>query len=120
LEVAQAELPTLPGGELAAGAGAHIVEYGPNALTVETESPTATLLVVSEMFYPGWEARVDGQGARIHLTDFLLRGVAVPAGRHRVEMRYRAPAARNGAIISALSLGCLLTLACLTWRSRRR
>ena len=120
LEVEPAELPRLPGGELAAGSVARVVEYGANALTVETESPTAALLVVSEMFYPGWEAEVDGRGARIHLTDYLLRGVSVPAGRHRVEMRYRSTAARNGAIISALSLGCLFALALLTRRSRRR
>ncbi|HEV7903710.1 MAG TPA: YfhO family protein, partial [Pyrinomonadaceae bacterium] len=64
----------------------------------------------------GWEATVDGEAARIDTTDYLLRGVAVPAGAHRVEMRYRAPAARNGAGISA----CALLLLCgLTLYDRR-
>jgi hypothetical protein len=40
-----------------------------------------------------------------------MRGVALPAGAHRVEMRYRAPAARNGAIISALTILLLIGLA---------
>ncbi|MDX6271441.1 MAG: hypothetical protein QOD28_2664, partial [Acidobacteriota bacterium] len=81
-----------------------VTEYEPNRLVVETRAQQATVLVVSEMFYPGWEATVDGAATRIHLTDFLLRGVALPAGAHQVEMSYRAPAARNGAIISVLSL----------------
>ncbi|HYG11914.1 MAG TPA: hypothetical protein VD835_18345 [Pyrinomonadaceae bacterium] len=111
LEVAQAELPALPGGELAAGSTAQVTVYEPNRLVIDTRATTATVLVVSEMFYPGWEATIDDAPARIHLTNFLLRGVYVPAGEHRIEMRYRAPAARNGAIISAftfLGLGLLL------------
>jgi len=59
------------------------------------------------MFYPGWEAMVDGRPTHILLTDYLLRGVSLPAGKHTIEMRYQAPAARNGALISALTL-CLL------------
>ncbi|HLL76764.1 MAG TPA: YfhO family protein [Pyrinomonadaceae bacterium] len=119
LEVAPPELPALPGGELAPGSGARVAEYEPNRLVIETDADAPALLVVSEIFYPGWEATVDGSPARIHNTNFLLRGVALPAGTHRVEMRYTAPAARNGAIISA----CTLVGLCLLWifgRRRRR
>ena len=104
LEVAANELPTLAGGELPPESAARIVEYQPSRLVIETSAPMATVLVVSEMIYPGWEATVDGTSTRIHATDYLLRGVVVPAGAHRVEMRYTAPAARNGAIISVFSL----------------
>jgi hypothetical protein len=116
LEDAPAEMPQLPGGEIAPDASARVASYEPSRIVVETDAPQASLLVVSEIFYPGWVANVDGAPARIHLTDYLLRGVAVPAGRHRVEMRYVAPAARNGAIVSTLTLCCLVALA---WRARR-
>jgi len=53
---------------------------------------------------------IDGQPTRIMLTDYVLRGVAIPSGKHRIEMRYRAPAARNGAIVSAISIFILLGL----------
>ncbi len=111
LEVAPAELPALPGGELAPGGAAHVASYEPNRLVIETRAAHATVLVLSEINYPGWEATVDGAAARVHATNYLLRGVFVPAGEHRIEMRYRAPAARNGAIISALSLVALCALA---------
>ena len=110
LEVTPQELPMLAGGELPPESGARIVEYQPSRLVIETRAPTASVLVVSEMNYPGWEATVDGEWARIHATNFLLRGVALPAGEHRVEMRYRPPAARNGAIISVFSLSILCGL----------
>jgi hypothetical protein len=104
LEVKTEELPKLEGGELPPEATARLVSYEPSRLVIETNAPRATVLVVSEIIYPGWEARIDGEATRIHATDYVLRGVSVPAGVHRVEMRYGAPAARNGAIISLLSL----------------
>jgi hypothetical protein len=114
LEVSEAEMPQLPGGE--PQGRARVIEYGPNRIAFETDSATPALLVVSEIFYPGWEASVDGKAVQIHLTNFLFRSVAVPPGRHHVEMRYTAPAARVGAIISALTLLFLATLAWRAWR----
>jgi len=79
-----------------------------------------TVLVVSEIFYPGWEAKIDGNPATIMVTDYLLRGVALPAGNHVVEMRYTAPQARKGAIISIISLVicAILTTRVLLLRDR--
>lgn len=114
LEVRAAELPQLPGGEVAPESGARIMSYEPNRLRIETSAPTATVLVVSEMFYPGWVATLDGAATRINVADYLLRGVALPAGQHTVEMRYTAPAARTGALISALTLLLLCGLAIYT------
>jgi hypothetical protein len=120
LEVAASQLPVLSGGELPPESTARIVEYQPSHLVIETSAPRASVLVVSEMIYPGWEATVDGTPARIHAADYLLRGVFVPAGAHRVEMRYTAPAARMGAIISASTLLLLCGLAIYDWRTTRR
>ena len=110
LEMAAASMPQLPGGELARDSTARIVTYEPNRLQIDTNAATPSVLVVSEIVYPGWEATIDGQSTRILTADYILRGVSLPAGKHTVEMRYRAPAARNGAIISVISLGLLLGL----------
>ncbi|HYX41104.1 MAG TPA: YfhO family protein, partial [Pyrinomonadaceae bacterium] len=117
LEVHAHELPRLPGGALAPESVARITRYEPNRLQIETSAPTATVLVVSELFYPGWTATVDGRAAPIMLTDFLLRSVALPAGTHTIEMRYTAPSARIGALISVCTL---LLLGALYWRGARR
>ncbi|HEY0099417.1 MAG TPA: YfhO family protein, partial [Pyrinomonadaceae bacterium] len=119
LEVKPEELPKLTGAALPPEATARVVEYQPSRLVIETSAPAAAVLVVSEIIYPGWEATVDGVAARIDTTNYLLRGVAVPAGVHRVEMRYTAPAARVGAVISACALLLLCGLALYDWRAGR-
>jgi len=73
-------------------------------LAIETVADKSAVLVASEVNYPGWEATIDGRPAEILTADYLLRGVIVPEGRHRVEMRYTAPAARHGAIITTFTL----------------
>jgi hypothetical protein len=111
LEVSPTQLPNVPGGVCASGSNARVTSYGPNHLSIETAAPTATILVLSEIFYPGWVALVDGKEQSIYRTNYLLRGIFLEAGNHKVEMRYTAPMARRGAIIS---LATLLTLAILT------
>lgn len=44
------------------------------------------LLIFSEVFYPGWQARLDGQPARLQPVAGLLRGIVLPPGEHQVEM----------------------------------
>jgi hypothetical protein len=110
VEVRPEELPPLPGAaakesaQFAAQMTVRVVSYEPTRVQLETDAPTPALLVVSEIYYPGWQATVDGQAAPVWLTDYVLRGVALPAGRHTVEMRYVASAARRGALVSAFAL----------------
>ena len=110
LETRPDELPKLPGGPLASESTTKLLYYEPARLAIETHAQTTSMLIVSEMFYPGWRARVDGQPAQIQVADYLLRAVSLPAGDHRVEMYYTAPAARTGAIISVLALCLLIAL----------
>jgi len=69
------------------------------------------LLVVSEAFYPGWKATVDGQTQPIYEVFGALRGVVLESGSHRVEMRYRPSIVTIGAALSfpAIALGLFLT-----------
>jgi hypothetical protein len=119
LEVAPAELPALAGGELEAGSGATVVSYAADRIAIETRADKPSVLVVSEIFYPGWEATVDGRPTPLRLTDFLLRGVYVDAGSHRVEMRYRPPALRYGALISLSTLLLLSALGVFSVKLKR-
>ncbi|HUE84327.1 MAG TPA: YfhO family protein [Pyrinomonadaceae bacterium] len=103
LEVGTKELPTLPGGELGPESSARIVEYNANYLTIAATARHPTVLVLSEIFYPGWEATLNGAPTQILPANYLLRGVALPAGSHTIEMRYTAPPARQGAILSVIT-----------------
>jgi hypothetical protein len=118
LEIEPGKLADLTGGRPSPNATARLVSYEANRLIIETDANTSTVLVVSEMNYPGWRATVDGQATTIYPADYLLRGVLLPAGRHRVEMQYAAPGARIGGLISLFTL--LLTCAAALVSRRRK
>jgi hypothetical protein len=104
-------------GEFETAPQSRVTDYEANHLSIETTADKQAMLVVSEINYPGWKATVDGTPATIYPADYLLRGVIVPAGLHRVEMRYTAPAGRTGGVISALAL---LLITWLAIKTRRR
>src|SRR5665213_1093716 len=87
-----------------------------DTLRINADLACRGLLVVSETFYPGWEATVDGKPEPIHEVFGALRGVVLDAGNHRVEMRYRPGVVRLGVWLSfpAIALSLLLIV-----RSRR-
>lgn len=100
-------------------AEAKIVSYLPNQLTIETKANKRGVLVVSEINHPGWEATIDGQPASIFQTNYLLRGVILPEGTHRVVMRYTAPAVLWGGIISSLAMFLVGMLIIQTLRNKK-
>ena len=73
------------------------------------------MLVVSQSYYPGWRARVDGFDSPVVPTDVALCGVWVPSGVHTVDLAYRPRTFYQGATVSVMSL---LLLGLLTARRR--
>lgn len=65
-----------------------VFEQRHNYARIEAKSETAALLVVTDVFYPGWRARLNGMETEIWPVQGLMRGVLVPAGDHVVEFRY--------------------------------
>lgn len=97
---------------------ARISEYLPGRVVIDVSGPRGGLLVLTDQYYPGWQARVDGALAPIVRADYLFRGVPVPPGEHRVEFVYRPASFRTGASISSLALATILVLALVSLRRR--
>lgn len=85
--------------------------WGSESFSYEIETAEPGIAVFSEMWYPAWKAYVDGQPAEILRTNWSLRGVALPAGKHKVEMRYESDAFSLGSLISAAATALALALA---------
>ncbi|MEO5952197.1 MAG: YfhO family protein, partial [Chloroflexia bacterium] len=96
---------------------ASVDEYTPGYIRLTTDGTRSALLVVSESFYPGWHATLDGQPVEILRTNYLSQGVVVPAGKHTIEMKYEPDSFRNGALLSFTGLLGLVGL--LVWSRRR-
>jgi uncharacterized membrane protein YfhO len=67
---------------------ARIVQYGRNAVTIDVTAAQGGVLVLHDIFYPGWEVTVDGERRPLLRANLLFRGVEVAAGRHRIEFRF--------------------------------
>jgi hypothetical protein len=111
LEVPANRLPALPGGIISANDYVTMTRSQANSMEFESVTEKAALLVISEINYPGWVAMIDGQPAEIFQTDYLLRSVLLPPGKHQIEMYYAAPQARRGAYLSLASVLVTLSLA---------
>jgi membrane protein YfhO len=90
---------------------------GPNGLGAVTRSRTPAFLVLADAAYPGWRATVDGKAAPIVRADHVLRGLALAAGEHRVELEYRP---RSFVLGVAVSAAALVALAVAGRAARRR
>ena len=67
-----------------------VLEYRPNRVQLEVDSPAPAFLVTSETHYPGWRASLDGQPQPISYTNVAFRGLPVPAGPPPNPVRVRA------------------------------
>jgi hypothetical protein len=89
----------------------------PNRIVVEAQVPAPALLVLSEVWYPGWQVIVDGARRPYYRVDGVVRGVYLDPGAHVVEWQYRPASLRWGATIT---LATLLGLVALEWARHSR
>jgi uncharacterized membrane protein YfhO len=104
-----------------AGATARLASYAGQRVEIDATAKDRSLLVLTDSFYPGWKATVDGKPASIERVDYVLRGVSIGPGHHMVVMRYQPASWRLGWIVSLVALlGLLVALATAGASSRRR
>lgn len=96
---------------------AFVTKYGPSDVSISADMSCAGMVVLSDTYYPGWYATVDGRPATIYEVDLAFRGVEVPKGSHVITFRYRPRSVYWGA---ALTFTGLLGAALLTWQSGKK
>ncbi len=79
-----------------------------NIMEVDVFSSAPAFLVTSDTFYPGWKATIDGSPTHIYQTNYLLRGVVVPAGTHLVRFEFKPSSFYYGLAGTGLSLLVIL------------
>lgn len=103
--------PRPPAGQRSPILVARLAEDRPERVVAEIATNTAGLLVLTDLFYPGWTAEEEGRTLEVLRADGLFRAVALPAGSHRVTFLYRPTSFRIGAGISVAALLTMLLLA---------
>ncbi|MDX2170945.1 MAG: YfhO family protein [Deltaproteobacteria bacterium] len=115
LAVAADDLPA--GASTTVVGNARLTAYRADDVEVQVQMDTDGLVVLTDTYYPGWEATVDDRPAPIVRANYFARGVHVPAGEHRLVFRYRPWPYRVGVWVSGVALLVLGTM--LLWGRAR-
>lgn len=83
---------------------AEIVRYEPTRVSIKTKTERPGFLVLSDPFYPGWRAYIDGKESEILLTNYFIRSVFLPPGEHNVLFKYEPTSYKVGAWLTLLGL----------------
>jgi hypothetical protein len=111
------QLSAAPGAEPSQPAFLH---YEDEAVTIRTNDPRASFLVLADQYYPGWEATIDGVSTPIYASNHIFRGVFVPAGEHTVEFTYGPRSFHLGVVVALGTLALAgSALGFAAWRERR-
>src|SRR5262249_52240837 len=87
-----------------------IVEYQPNRVRLKVTADNTRLIVLTDVWYPGWSCTVDGHEEQVYRADFLFRAVRVPRGSHEVEFSFQPWSYRLGRLISLAFLGVVFAI----------
>lgn len=109
LYFAEGDAPSISRDANAVNVGtATITRYEPNRVTIEVSGSGDRLLVLGDMDYPGWVARLNGEAVPIHRANYLFRAVVIPTGEHELEFEYDSPIVNISRAISVGSAAVLV------------
>jgi len=82
----------------------HLLNNEGDHVKIKTDLTQNGFLVLSDVYYPGWNAYIDGQQVQLYETNYILRGVEVPAGSHVVEFKFEPISFVIGVALTILGL----------------
>ena len=91
-----------------------ILSYSENEILLAASAERPGYLVLSEVWYPGWRATVNGEAAPVLRANYALRALPVPAGDIEVRLWYAPESWRRG--LELFGVGILLLVGLLLWR----
>ena len=98
-----------------------LTHYQPNELRYTVQSDKGGVVALSEIYYPGWTATLDGQDIPVGRVNYVLRAVKVPAGQHTLVLTFRPSSVSTTEIIAYITLALLaLGFAFALWQQFRK
>ena len=104
---------------LPAEGSATITSRKANEVTIETVSEHETILVLSESYYPGWRAEVDGARKEVMRANYVFRALPLSEGKHTVVFKFKPTSFFLGVAISCAGIIAWLSWALFLYIGRR-
>lgn len=89
---------------------AKLTAYEANELGYDVTSKQGGILVFSDIYYPGWTATIDGQETGIARVDYVLRAIQMPAGQHKVVLKFDPQSVHTTDTIAYIALALLVLM----------
>ncbi len=105
-------VPALPKYSGDQASSATITSYGLNTVTVSIASPVSGFVVLTDNYYPGWTATIDGKPTELYRADYTLRAVEAPEGKHTVVFTYTPITLTIGEIVTAVGIILSIVIVC--------
>ncbi len=96
-----------------------LISEGNNRLQLLVEAKEDSLLVLSDTYFPGWKAYLDGSPVRIFRANYNFRAVSIPPGKHEVKFVYHPMSVKLGVLVTSLGIIGILVMG-LSSRFKRR
>ncbi|MEW6608479.1 MAG: YfhO family protein [bacterium] len=97
-----------------------IIDYQPNKVIIKVSSPCDCFLFISETYYPGWKAFINGQATKIYRANYIFKAVFVPEGTHEVRFVYFPLNFKIGLGITLVSILLLVVYAVTSFQFHQR
>jgi hypothetical protein len=96
-----------------------ITRYSDNDMTIQVQANEAGYIVISDVWYPHWQATVNGQATTVYRANVLFRAVAVPAGTSEVVLTFEPTIWQSAMLLGAQVWVIVLGVLVWLWRTRR-
>ena len=95
----------------------HVTYPSPQHAVLEVSLDSPGLVILADVYYPGWTLTIDGTSAPIYQVNSSMRGAAVPSGPHRLVYTYTPLSWRVGRLVSVAGMVVFLIVAisCARW-----
>jgi uncharacterized membrane protein YfhO len=84
------------------------VNYAPKSIELSAHVKTASVLLLNDKFHADWKAWVDGKPAQIFRANFLMRGLYLEPGDHKIVMKFAPPLTALYVSLAAVATALLL------------
>lgn len=94
----------------ASSANINLISYRPNSISFDISSESNNLFFISDAYFPGWNAYVDGKKTNILRAHYAFRAVPIPANTQMLEMKYEPVTVKIGTVLTIFGVAGLFAI----------
>jgi len=81
-----------------------VLAYDNESIKLKVTTASQAILILSDLFYPGWQAEIDSRPTEILRANYIFRAVEVPSGNHLITFKYSPTSFKLGLYLSMFSI----------------